>query len=349
MVTRFTATEARQSTELAKQKIANEKKNLKVAEIEKAKELAAIEAGWKLQSEQLLKAAVDGETSLKFEEQIFNFQHLISLGFIVSEEGVVYQKVYSENAAVDSKNLEKAKQRIFKCFDLFIDASKSELSQCFNGVKEYHAELYTLLQEHINGDYDDFPSEDDDALLLMLSEMDEFSGCDVSRFKNELIQIEKSIKSFKTLEKSITNDDFELAKSYGQLVFSESDDDLPVLKPSEIGNFLLVSWWSSTHDNFFLNDPLLSVDGLSWLSGKYGQQLMASIFDFLRIETDKGKRSAILKFEMFNAEGWFFVDARGMDVYSCVPDEIPMLIESDGFALVDTTSTKSKYTITVSW
>jgi hypothetical protein len=344
MVTRFTATEARQNTELAKQKILDEKKSLKAAEIEKSKELAAMNAGWRQQSEELLKAAVDGKTSLKIEERIFNLQKLITLGFIVSEEGVIYKKVYSASVNRHKKNLEQLRQRIFKCFDLFIVASKADLSRYFDSLEEFHAKLYALLLESIN-----FSNEDDCTLILKLSETDDLFGCDVYRYKSELTQIEQSIKSFKALEKPFNEDDFKLTKTYGQHVYSESDGDLPVLKPSEIGNFLMISWCSSIYEDFFLNDHLLSVNGLSWLSGQYGQQLMSSIFDFLRIETDKGKRSAVLKFEMFNAQGWFFVDARGMDVYSCAPDEIPMLIESDGFTFVDSTSTKNKYTITVSW
>lgn len=348
MVTRFTATEARQNTELAKQKIANEKKSLKAAEIEKTKELAAIEAGWKLQSEELLKAAIDGKTSLKFEERIFNLQKLISLGFRVYEEGAIETELLTKNLDPHARNINVAKKRIFKCFDLFIDASKSEVAHNFLDIEDYHATVYSLLLEHMNGDYDDFSNEDDDTLLLILSGMDELAGCDLDHFNHELLQVEKAVKVYKALMQSIDDDGPDVTKTLGQHEFTDEDVDVSVRTPTEDGNFLVVDW-SENHDDFFLNDPLFSVDGLSWLSGKYGQQLMSSIFDFLRIETDKGKRSAVLKFEMFNAQGWFFIDARGMDVYSCVPDEIPSLVQSDGFSLVDTTSTKSKYSITLSW
>ncbi len=349
MVTRFTASEARENSELALQKIADEKKTQKAAEIAKAKELAAMEAGWKRQSEALLKSAVDGMKTLRVDDQIFNYQRLISLGFHVFEEGTIEKNVLASNLNSDVQTLDVAKKRIFKCFDLFIDASKSEVVHNFLDIEDYHATIYSLLLEHINGDYDDFFSnENDDTLMLIITGMDELAGCDLDRFKPELSQIEKAIKAYKTLAEQRQDDEFETIKTLGRYEFSDEDHDAPVLIPSEDGNFFVIDW-SSNHEDFFLNDPLLSVDGLCWLSGKYGQQLMASIFDTLRIETEKGRHSAVLKFEMFNAEGWFFVDARGMDVYSCIPDEIPILFESDGFSLVDTTSTKKKYTITLSW
>lgn len=95
-----------------------------------------------------------------------------------------------------------------------------------------------------------------------------------------------------------------------------------------------------------LHEPLLSREGLSWISSVHGQSLLQSINDSIEISSDLGRRKCILDFSLRD-DGWFF-KFNEKSVPSCLPEDVIDLIKQDGLA-ISCKPKKDAFSITVEW
>jgi hypothetical protein len=346
MATRFSASDARKQTELAKQRIDTERKAASEKKKLQAKKKAAINASWEKQRIEILSAAVDGKHEHHIENAVYKFMDLVDLGLKVIETGLVKYQFNGRDAQADKVKLEKLHERIFNSFNEFIDASKNDMSEYYGGTTVYFKTLNEELYENISADFfSDFLGDD-----VMWNEVPE----EIShRYVKHFAIISERIKAYKDFKEVVDfgmEDDSEV--DVDVLVNSEyiySDDDVAsaVLTPTKVGNKLRITW-SADLGAAHMNDPLFSDEGLTWLSSDTGQELLTSIFESLRSAAASGKTDATLTFELAH-DGWFFKPRHGDSIYSCMPDEVVELIALEGFNVADTDSTETSYKIFVTW
>lgn len=346
MATRFSASDARKKTELAKQRIEAEKKAASETKKELAKKRQAINIGWEKQRLDILLAAIDGKHELKIKSSVYSFRRLVDLGLKVVEKGLVRYQFNGRDAQADKARLETLHKEILEAFNAFMDASKDDLSEYYGNFSIYYQTLHEELYETINSYFSsDFFGDD-----VMFNEVPEKVS---NHYSSHFSIISDRIKAFKDFKQIVDFDmededevDIDVLVN-SEYVFSESDKPAAILNPSKAGNSLRIVWSAdlgATH----MNDPLFSDDGLAWLAATVGQEFLASVFKSLSLAAEEGKTETTLSFELVH-DGWLFKKNRGETIYSCMPDEVVELVALEGFNVADTDSTDTGYKIFVTW
>ena len=345
MVTRFSASEARLKAENAQKTLEVQRKINEELKKSIAKESAFIKQGFEQQKIDVISAAIDGKTEIVVVS-IYLYRELIDSGIQVVEEGVVKQQNQKHEKVIDVEVREKIKDEILEHFDVFIDASKHDLKGYYGGLKRFHRQNYDALYEVISSDWSWIEFYGDDVYL------EEVPDDLKSKYFDYFEKINEKIKEFKAYNEDLDfeDDDYENYDD-GQLVtgeycFSDADDEVDLLKPSVEGNALKIRWTAEAGSTY-MNDPLLSVEGLAWLSTYRGQNLIEEIFDSLSSAAEMGKTNLRLDFSLTN-DGWSFV-VGSRKIFCCMPDELVEIIARENFTIDDTTSTQKSYVIKVSW
>ena len=345
MVTRFSASEARLKAENAQKTLEDQRKINEELKKSIAKESAFIKQGFEQQKIDVISAAIDGKTEIVVVS-IYLYRELIDSGIQVVEEGVVKQQNQKHEKVIDVEVREKIKDEILEHFDVFIDASKHDLKGYYGGLKRFHRQNYDALYEVISSDWSWIEFYGDDVYL------EEVPDDLKSKYFDYFEKINEKIKEFKAYNEDLDfeDDDYENYDD-GQLVtgeycFSDADDEVDLLKPSVEGNALKIRWTAEAGSTY-MNDPLLSVEGLAWLSTYRGQNLIEEIFDSLSSAAEMGKTNLRLDFSLTN-DGWSFV-VGSRKIFCCMPDELVEIIARENFTIDDTTSTQKSYVIKVSW
>lgn len=342
MVTKFSAREARVKAENAKQTLEEQKRKNDELNKQISKERAIIKKGFSDQSIKIISAAIEGNTEVELTE-VFLSEELLNLGLEVLEVGLVKKQSNKRDKDSDVLRLKVLKNEILECFDEFIDKSKRGLKNYYDGFSHFHKSNYDALYEAINTNW----------------EWREFFGDDIyseevpddlkDNYSHYIEKINKKIKEYKNLHKLIESDiedDFdenELITGEYSFLYDEVDD---LQKPSVEGNKFKIKW-TSDDSITFMNDPILSDNGLAWLSGYRGQNLIEEIFNTLSYAADLGKTSLKLNFSL-TKDGWVFL-ALHRKLYCCMPDELVDIISREDFIIDDTTSSQKSYSIHISW
>ena len=345
MVTRFSASEARLKAENAQKTLEDQRKINEELKKSVAKESAFIKQGFEQQKIDVISAAIDGKTEIVVVS-IYLYRELIDSGIQVVEEGVVKQQNQKHEKVIDVEVREKIKDEILEHFDVFIDASKHDLKGYYGGLTRFHRQNYDALYEVISSDWSWIEFYGDDVYL------EEVPADLKSKYFDYFEKINEKIKEFKAYNEDLDfEDDDDENYDDGQLVtgeycFSDVDDEVDLLKPSVEGNALKIRWTAEAGSTY-MNDPLLSVEGLAWLSTYRGQNLIEEIFDSLSSAAEMGKTNLRLDFSLTN-DGWSFV-VGSRKIFCCMPDELVEIIARENFTIDDTTSTQKSYVIKVSW
>lgn len=357
MVTRFSATEARKKSQLAleriekeKQEVEAEKKLLAEERKKQAKEQAVLKAGWEAQKNLILTAAMDGKHELELAPPVYFYKELLESFISVVETGLVRKQLTEAErdkyAQVTYDSLKNLHGRIYSLLDKFIDNHKEHLLSHYGTLKFMKSSLKEALDEAIESDSSIF--DGDENLWSSLS-----SPTEMARYVPELREITRTIKSYKKIMAEVKHDPYSVSDIkvsstelvYGEYFFSDEDTHWDKLTPSKRQNKLKVVWEKEPYSKF-LNAPLFSGTGLTWLSSHYGQKLLTALFEALKDAAEDGKEQLTLKFKL-TKDGWYFSDS--VDYFCCVPDELVEIVEREGYEVTDTEATDKKYTITVSW
>jgi hypothetical protein len=171
-----------------------------------------------------------------------------------------------------------------------------------------------------------------------------------ARYSSYIAKINEKIRKYRLVvdvEAEYIDDDFdEYELITGEYFFSEDDEYFDVLLPSLESNKLKIRW-SSEQGSTFMNAPLLSAEGLAWLSSYRGQSLIELVFETLSEAAEQGMSSIKLDFSLTN-DGWNFL-YKGRKIYCCMPDELVGIIELQNFTIDDSSSKSNSYFIKVSW
>ena len=357
MVTRFSASEARKKSEIALQRIeeekqreAAEKKRLADERKKQSKEQALLKARWNTQKILILSAAMDGKHELELAPPLYFYKNLIKSSIFVIETGLIPKKMtevekekYAQVAYDTLKNLHS---RIYSLLEKFIDNHKEQLLPHYGTLKFMKSSLKEALEKAIESDSSIF--DGDENLWSSLT-----SPTEMSRYVPELREITRTIKSYKRIMAEVKYDPYSVSDIkisstelvYGEYFFTDVDRDWDKLMPSKRQNKLKVVWEAEPHSKF-LNSSLFSGVGLTWLSSHYGQKLIAALFEALKDAAEGGLEQVTLKFKL-SKDGWYFSDS--VDYCCCVPDELVDVIKREGYKIVQTESADKKYMITVSW
>lgn len=343
MVTRFSAAEARLKADKAKKtldelKIRNEETRKTLA-----KERAILKAGFDKQRSQIIFAATDGKTDLQVDA-VYLFQDLIKAGVRVLEVGQVKQQFNANNNIQEYDEKEELKKQVLQEFDNFIDESKNDLKEYYGSLKRFHKLNYDAVYDAINSSDGTRYSGDD----IFFSEVPTYLK---SKYYSRIETINRIIREYKRCKYGVdfgyytdSETDDELIE--GEYIFGVDDESVGVLKPSIDGNILKISWTSEAGDTH-MNKPLLSADGLAWLSSFRGQNLIEKVFEALSDAASNGKTTHKLEFSSIK-EGWFFVSS-SRKIYSCQPDQLAEIIQREGFTVQNETATLNRYSIKVNW
>ena len=112
MVSRFSASEARKKSELAlqrieeeKQKVEAERKRLADERKKQAKEQALLKTGWEAQKNLILTAAMDGKHELQLAPPVYFYKDLLESFISVVETGLVPKQMTEVEREVRSSCL----------------------------------------------------------------------------------------------------------------------------------------------------------------------------------------------------------------------------------------------------
>ena len=343
MVTRFSASEARLKADRAKKTLGELK--IRNDEIKKtlAKERSILKAGFDKQQSQIIFAAIDGKKELQVDA-VYLYQDLIKAGVSVLEVGKVKQQFNANNNIEDYDEKEELKKQVLEEFDNFIDESKNDLKEYYGSLKRFHKLNYDAVYDVLNSSEGTRYSGDD----IFFSEVPTYLK---SKYYSRIEKINKIIREYKRCTYgfdfgfySNSKTDEELIE--GEYFFGADDEEVGVLKPTSEGNILKISWTSEAGDTH-MNKPLLSADGLAWLSSYRGQNLIEEVFEALSSAASNGKSTHKLEFSSVK-DGWLFVTS-SRKIYSCQPNQLAEIIQREGFTVQSETATLKNYSIKVSW
>jgi len=363
MATRFSASDARQKSDEAKEKLKQKRKLDREKKIELAKKKSSINEGFESQRMKLITAAINAQTEIKCDS-IFLYKNLLDLGFEVIESGDVKKqsrpvRVYG-GYGFSKKVFEDAKSEIFSALDKFIDKSNKSTKRYYGSRVRLHGAHYAALYDALNSQWpwSDFYGDEIFSEVVPISIS--------SKFYSDIELINEKLNSYRKLlegneikidvdaledecDYEVENKDQTISKEElieGEYYFGESDDDCEVLKPSSDRNTLKIKWGGKS-SFIFLNESIFSSKGLAWLTDKNGQGLMDGIFKELERAAENGKTSLRLDFSL-TKDGWFF-EGDIFKLHSCIPYDLVGIIENHKFTIQDTLSKSKTYTIKVSW
>ena len=372
MVTKFSASEARQTVELAKQQAerdqkANEARKRDEDALREKQSLIqeAIDRGWAAQKTLIIDAAIDRKKELTLRTPIYKFRNLIDVGIDFIEIGwVKNQEVETNEDLYSYEDYERRSEMIGSLEEgirlltrELMQAAHSDWGQYYGSVEKYIESINRAVDEAIESTSGVF---DGDYILWV-----DVPGHLRRKYGTHFSHITNAIKF---LKKSRTNPLYGLPKRikkkreemvYGQYIFSYKDQRVEILgEPHELlndddgwvdedKNHYKVKWISDENLEF-MSEPLFTKNGLNWISGEYGQNLLDAIFDCLKGAAAKGKNITSLKFKL-NNDGWNFVNDAGYHYPSCMPDDLVEIIARQDFIIADTSATSRSYTIKVKW
>jgi len=356
------ANDARQLTDLAKKKIAQERRLARLDKEEQKKYRQLLQDGWDKQMVTMIAAAVKGSKSVSLKHPIYYFKILLELDFKVCEVGwVKNQEVVKQNNAPNKNELQvretwltTLEDGIQELFDSFIEESQSDMSKYYEDSIDYQSKMQDALNESF---LEKDPVFDGDH-TMWVDVPDRLRN----KYSSHFSHISKAIKyyrrasadpSYRIPQKpTVALPEFIL----GEYEFSQEDKPEDILVPEEKSgksgakaNFFKVKWSIKSKVAVdFLQEPLFSCQGLVWLSTEYGQQLVESIFSTLQNVSEKGASKAILIFEK-NKEGWHFINHRMQRIPSCLPEDISQILSLANYEISDTKTYPAKFSIHVVW
>lgn len=372
MVTKFSAAEARQAVELAKQhaeleKRATEQNRLKDDALreKQARIQEAIDQGWAAQKTLIIDAAVDRKKELTLRTPIYKFKNLIDVGIDFIEVGWVKNQEVETNEDLYSYEEYERRSEMIGSLEEGIRVLARELMQAahfdwgqyYGSTEKYVESINRAVEEAIESNSGIF----DGDYILWVNVPDNLRR----KYNAHFLHINNAIKF---LKKSRTNPLYGLPKRVkkkweemvnGQYLFSHKDQKVEILgEPQELvtgdddwidedKNHYKVKWISDENSEF-MNEPLFTKNGLNWISDEYGQNLLTSIFESLKGAAAKGKSWISLKFKLTN-DGWYFIIDAGNNYPSCMPNDLVEIIARQEFIIADTSATSRSYTIKVKW
>ena len=356
------ANDARELADLAKKKLADEKRLAIKAEEEQKNYLQLVQEGWDQQMKTMVAAAVEGVNGVSLTHSIYLLNQLIQLGFQVHEVGwVKNQEVVDLNNAptknelhVRANWLTSLRAGIHELFDSFINRSQADMSPYYGGSNRYQAKMLKAFNESFleketvfDGDHTMWVDVPDRLRDKYRSHFGHISNA-IRYYKRATVD-----PSYKIPQKSVVElPDF----IFGEYEFSQEDKAQDILitekkseKSGAKANFFKVNWKVKSQSEVeFLQEPLLSCSGLAWVSNEYGQELVESVFSTLRHASEKGDSKVILVFEK-TKEGWHFVNHLKYRKPSCLPEDINHILNLAGYKITDAKSAPAKFSIHVGW
>ena len=356
------ASDARQLSDIAKKKLAEEKRLALEAKKELKKYRQSLQEGWDKQMTTMIAAAVKGSKSVSFKHPIYYFKILLELDFKVCEVGwVKNQEVVKQNNEPNKKELQvretwltTLEDGIQELFDSFIEESQADMSKYYEDSIEYREKMQDALNESF---LEKDPVFDGDH-TMWVDVPDRLRN----KYSSHFDHISKAIKYYR---RASADPSYRIAQKpvvalpefiLGEYEFSQGDKTEDILVPEQKSgktgakaNFLKVKWniKSKVPVDFF-QEPLFSCQGLVWLSTEYGQQLVESVFSTLQNVSEKGGSKATLIFEK-NKEGWHFINHRMQRIPSCLPEDIIQILSLANYEISDTKSSLAKFSIHVVW
>ena len=383
MVTKFSASEARQTVEIAKQQAkkqaeldkrhaeleqqANEarKRDEDALREKQARIQEVIDQGWAAQKTLIIDAAVDRKKELTLRTPIYNFINLIDVGIDFIEVGWVRnQEVETNEDLYTDKEYESRNAKIRRQEEgvrvlgrELMQTAHADWRKYYGSIEKYVESINRAVDEAIESTSDDFDGE----YILWVNVPVHLRR----KYSTHFLHMTHAIKF---LKKSRQNPLYGLPKRvkkkreetiYGEYLFSDRDQKVEILgEPHEFRedddgwvdedqNHYKVKWISEETPEL-MSEPLFSKHGLNWISGEYGQNLLEAIFDCLKGAAAKGKSTTSIKFKL-TSDGWYFVNDSGYHYPSCMPDDLVEIIARQDFIIADTSATSRSYTIKLKW
>jgi hypothetical protein len=344
MVAIFSADEARLKAVKAKKIIDELKIKKEVSRQTLVKERAILKAGLDRQQYQIIFAAIDQKTEL-LVGAVYFYQDLIKAGVKVLEVGEVKNQFVSQHNIEEFDNeKEILKKQVFKEFDKFINDSKNDLKEYYGSMDRFHKLNFNAVCDALNSNEEARYSGDD----IFFSEVPKFL---MSKYYDNIDNINRKIREYRRCKYNSNSDVYSSSRTdddliEGEYYFGFDDESVDVLKPTHEGNFFKIIWTSESGDTH-MNKPLVSAEGLAWLSSYRGQSLIELIFESLSSAAEQGKSIYKLDFSL-SKDGWYFLYS-GRKIYCCIPVELVGIIEQQSFTIDSTASTDESFSIKVSW
>lgn len=353
MVKRLQPDNLKLRSEVAKKKLSDDRRteqNLKREQDEISKSLQAL---WESQRTKIINAAIEGADRVELDPPVIFYKKLIREGIDVVEEGLIsgelMVKAWKKTCADD---LSKIRDEVLAEFDKFIDAAKSDLKEYYGGVRRLHEFNYSSLIDAMETDGWGFGFRGDYFIgdEIFFNEVPQDLR---ENFQDYLDRINEKIKEYRNFIKNSGIKDeaeesdlrFNLDRSDSEYTYDLDDENADKLEPCEEGN-MIFAYWLGESEQMCLHEPLLSREGLSWISSVHGQSLLQAINDSIEISSDLGRRKCILDFSLRD-DGWFF-KFNEKSVPSCLPEDVIDLIKQDGLA-ISCKPKKDAFSITVEW
>jgi hypothetical protein len=346
MPPRLSANEVRQISENAQKAIAEEK--LKEKELQKiaAKTKSHIKSGYKKQKNSIIAAAIDGDKEIQLDT-VFLFKDLIQVGLVVRETGSISSRVKLAESRTDQIKIVEAKDSVMDAFSDFIDESKRDLKDYYFSFKELHENNLEVLLDEMksNSTHREFGGDEIYA--------DEVSSSLKKKYQpyidsvNQKLLIYKKLYFKDKLDQYLDDEPYEdIDPSEGEYTFTIDDDTAELLKPASEGNFFTIKWDSEVAHKF-MNNPIFSKEGLSWLSDFRGNILIESIFEYIVAAAEEGLNYQTLTFSLTN-DGWYF-NKESREIYCCNPNDLIEIIKNEKYTVLETKSSEKSFTIKVAW
>lgn len=358
----LSATDARDIADLAKTRLAEEKRLAHKAEEDQKNYLQLVQDGWDQQMKTMIAAAVKGTQSVNLTHPLYLFSELIQLGFQVYEVGWVKNQEVVDLNNVPNKNeihvranwLTSLRAGIQELFDAFMIRSQADVSPYYGGSNRYQAKMLKALNESFlegeavfDGDHTMWVDVPERVREKYRSHFGHISNA-IRYYKRA-----SADPSYKIPQKSIV----ELPEFvFGEYQFGREDKAQDILVPenksTRIGgkaNFFKVKWKiKSKSKGEFLQEPLFSCPGLAWISNEDGQTLIKSVFFTLQRASERGDSKVVLVIEK-TKESWHFVNHLECRIPSCSPEDINQLLNLAGYKIANANSGPSKFNIHVAW
>ena len=355
------ANDARNLADLAKKRLAEEKRLALEAEEEQKNYLQLVQEGWDQQMKTMIAAAVEGTNGVNLINPIYLFSQLIQLGFQIYEVGWVKNQEVVDLNRLDKNELQvrtnwltSLSTGVQELFDNFISGSQADIAPYYGGSDRYQMKMLKALNESFleketvfDGDHTMWVDVPERIRDKYRSHFGHISNA-IRYYKRASLDL-----SYKIPQKSVV----ELPDLiFGEYQFSQECKAQDILVPEKKieknaakANFFKVNWKvKSKFKVEFLQEPLFSCQGLSWISNEYGQELVESVFFTLRKASERGDSKVVLFFEK-TKDGWNFLNHFEYRKPSCSPEDINQILSLAGYKITKTNSGSSKFNIHVAW
>ena len=330
MVTKFSAADARQAVELAKQQADFTRQKLESEIRQTQKVNSAIRAGWTRQRKKIIESAVKGLKEIVVEKCVFQYKRLIELDFEVVEIGQVQKRITAEQRQKNIQDWEdlpeKLSRRVDRLLVQFIRDFKKELLPYYRSLDH----LQSSLQEALSAAKDSRnPLFKGDDIIWDRN----FPRSSIEKFVPKFKEITQTIKLYRRAREDVACNPFGLEEKpdefQGEYIFDNNDTNFEKLVASKNSNSLAIRWGSNPL-NGHLNSPIFSRKGVAWIASVAGQNFISAVFKSIEVASFKGATDVVLNFRQ-SEYGWFFV---GGDEYcSCTPDQLSGVVQVEGYKI----------------